>query len=144
MRAILMLGTAGLALALMGCARSGGASGEGQATAPSQVSVGGSPANLPAFVKIYPGARVTHSATNARGGVLVLETSAPPEAVMDYYKQAAIEAGLKPGLDSWAISGARSGAHVVMFGGAGKRSLGATVESKGGVTEVGLVYEAAS
>ena len=80
--------------------------------------------------------------------MLVLESSAAPEAVMDFYKQAATDAGLKSSLDSWAMGDAQhSGAHVVMFGepnasGSGGKSLTATVESKDGATKIGLMYGA--
>jgi tripartite-type tricarboxylate transporter receptor subunit TctC len=100
------------------------------------------PANLPAYVKVFPGAKVTASTTTPKGGVLVLEVNAPPEAVMDFYKKSAADAGLTSTLDSWSMEGSQhTGAHVVMFGvQGGSKSLTATVEAKGGATKVGLMY----
>jgi tripartite-type tricarboxylate transporter receptor subunit TctC len=100
------------------------------------------PANLPGFVKIFPGAKVTASTATSKGGVLVLEVNAPPEAVMDFYKKSAADAGLTSTLDSWSMGGApHTGAHFVMFGvQGGAKSLTATVEAKDGATRVGLMY----
>jgi len=103
------------------------------------------PQNLPAFVKIYPGARVAASTSTPKGGMLVLEVNAPSEAVMDFYRKAAADAGMASSVDSWTIGGApHTGPHMVMFGmhsgSAGGKTLTATVEGKGGATKVELLY----
>lgn len=100
------------------------------------------PANLPSFVKIFPGAKVTASTATPKGGLLVLEANAPPEVVMDFYKKSAADAGLTSTLDSWSMGGApHTSAHFITFGApGGTKSLTATVEAKGGATKVGLIY----
>jgi tripartite-type tricarboxylate transporter receptor subunit TctC len=155
MRTTLALCAAALALAACGRPQTSSSNGDRNVTIVVPGANGGSvvvgnqlPANLPAYVKIYPGAKVTASTTSPGGGVLVLESSAAPETVMDFYKQAATSAGLKSSLDSWAMGDAQhSGAHVVMFGepgatGSSGKSLTATVESKDGATKIGLMYGA--
>ena len=101
------------------------------------------PANLPDFVRVFPGAKVATSVATPRGGVLVLEVNAPSEAVMDFYKKSAADAGLTSTLDSWSMGDApHTGAHFVKFGMPnGSKTLAATVESSGGATKVELMYE---
>jgi hypothetical protein len=53
-------------------------------------------ANLPSFVPLYPGAKVTTSVVGsgtANGGTIVFVTSDSPEAVIAYYKQKSAAAG---------------------------------------------------
>jgi len=54
---------------------------------------------LPSFVTIYPGAKVTTSATgsdaNSTGGTLVMETKAAPADVITFYRNKAEGAGFK-------------------------------------------------
>jgi tripartite-type tricarboxylate transporter receptor subunit TctC len=101
------------------------------------------PADLPDFVRVFPGAKVATSVATPRGGVLVLQVNAPPETVMAFYKQSATDAGLTSTLDSWTMGGApHTGAHFVKFGMPnGSKTLAATVESSGGATKVELMYE---
>jgi len=101
------------------------------------------PANLPGYLKVYPGARILKSMSNRRGGVLMMEANAPPETVLDFYKAAAAQAGLRSRLDSRKIGlGLRIGPHVVVFSAAGKGRFSASVEAKKDVTKVDLVYAA--
>ena len=102
------------------------------------------PANLPSYVKIYPGAVITAVVQNqGAGGIIAFDVTDPPEKVMDFYKQDAAEAKLGDGIDSWALNQDHTGGHVVMWNGTGdKRSLTTTVEVKDGKTHVGLVYGA--
>src|SRR4051812_20651814 len=54
------------------------------------------PTNLPGYLKAYPGATIKSSLDSGpNGGVLVMETSAAPDAVVAFYKQAAASAGLQ-------------------------------------------------
>jgi hypothetical protein len=56
---------------------------------------------LPAFVSVYPGARVVSLvAGNAQGGSMTLEAKAAPDAVIGFYKQNAEGAGLKQTLSA--------------------------------------------
>jgi hypothetical protein len=100
------------------------------------------PQNLPSFVQVYPGAKVTASMVSPNGGVLVMETAAPPDQVMNFYKQLATSQGFVAGLDSWSMGQQQTGAHVVMFSVPGtQKSLTASVEAKTGeTTKVGLTY----
>jgi hypothetical protein len=100
------------------------------------------PANLPDYAKVYPGAKVTASMANQRGGILAYEVAAPPEAVMAFYKSAAAQAGLSNQMDSWAYAAEKSGAHVIMFSdpNGSQRAMSASVKAEGDVTKVGLTY----
>jgi hypothetical protein len=115
--------------------------GNGTAT----VTIGSvAPSNLPAFVKVFPGAKVTAATTVPGGGVLAMETNAAPEAVMDFYKKAASDAGLPVMMDS-AIAGASgSGAsHLIQFGGESvHKSLQVNAQAQNGVTKIAVLYGA--
>jgi hypothetical protein len=98
------------------------------------------PTNLPPYVKVFPGAKVTASTTSAQGGLLALETHASPDAVIDFYKQSASDAGLPLQMDSASMAGGQ-GSHIVVFGGdRAHETLTATVTAEGGVTKVALLY----
>lgn len=102
------------------------------------------PAQLPSYVKIYPGAVVTAVMDNKeQGGVIAFDVSDPPETVMDFYKKAAADAKFTDTLDSWQLNQDHTGGHVLMWSEKGtKRSLSTTVELKDGKTHVGLLYGA--
>jgi hypothetical protein len=103
------------------------------------------PADLPSYVKIYPGAVVTAVMDNkGQGGLIAYDVSDPPEAVMDFYKKSAGEAKFNTSTDSWSLNQDHAGAHVIMWneGGSSKRSLMTTVEVKDGKTHVGVMYGA--
>src|SRR5437870_13778741 len=101
------------------------------------------PANLPDYARIYPGAKVTASMANPRGGILAYEVEAPPETVMAFYKSAAADAKLVNQMDSWSYASEKSGAHIIMFSDPNsQRAMSASVKSEGGVTKVGLSYGA--
>lgn len=56
---------------------------------------GAAPKDLPSYAPAYPGAKVIHSITSsANEGMLELRTSAKPDAVFAFYKEAATKAGL--------------------------------------------------
>ena len=98
------------------------------------------PANLPPYVKVFPGAKVTASTTSAQGGLLALETHASPDAVIAFYRRSASAAGLPLQMDSSAMGGGQ-GSHIVVFGGESvHKTLTATVTAEGGVTKVALLY----
>ena len=65
------------------------------------VDVGG---KLPAFVSVFPGAKVISSATgsnaNSGGGTVVMETKSSPADVIGFYKSKAASAGFKQNLDA--------------------------------------------
>jgi hypothetical protein len=108
----------------------------------STVTVGhGAPKNLPGYLKAYPGATIKSSLdSGANGGVLVMETSAGPEAVIDFYKREAAAAGLQVQMDS-----NNPGApHVVMFSDPdGKRNFNVSATPQpSGKTDIGLTYNA--
>ena len=103
------------------------------------------PTNLPAYVKVFPGAKVMASLSTPKGGMLVLDVAAPPEAVLDFYKKGATDAGMTSGLDTWAMGNdtSHTGAHAVVFSKEGtEQSLSATVESSDGTTKATLLYGA--
>jgi hypothetical protein len=53
-------------------------------------------ANLPAFVPVYPGGKVTTSVVgsgSSNGGTIVIETSDSPDAVIAFYKQKSAASG---------------------------------------------------
>lgn len=139
MRAVLIAAAA--ALALSGC----GAptpSADSHRSKPTVVSAQ-PPTNLPAYLKAYPGARVLKSVSNQRGGVLLMETDAAPDTVIDFYKAAASQAGLHGRFDSKKVGfGIRIGPHVVVFSAAHKGRFTASAEAKHGVTKVDLLYAA--
>ncbi|HWA60425.1 MAG TPA: hypothetical protein VG939_03580 [Caulobacteraceae bacterium] len=132
------------ALALGACSKGGDINHGGKVVLPG----GGStlskqvPANLPDYVKVYPGAVVTAVMDNgARGGVITFDVSDPPDTVVAFYKKTAADAKLDSGMDSWSLNQDHSGPHVMMFDKAGThRSLSASVEVKDGKTHVGLIY----
>jgi hypothetical protein len=138
MRTLLIAGAA--ALALTGC--SAGRNPE-PSRAKATVDSAQPPANLPIYLKPYPGARILKSMSNRRGGLLVMEADAPAEKVMEFYKAEAAQAGLRSRLDSRKIGlGLHIGPHVVVFSAAGKGHFSASVASGKGVTKVDLVYAA--
>lgn len=96
------------------------------------------PANLPGFVQVMPGAKVTASTTAPKGGMLAMETAAPMDAVIGFYRKSATDAGLSLQMDSAAAPGT----HTIMFAGkTPQESLTATVDGKdGGVTKVVVIY----
>jgi hypothetical protein len=106
------------------------------------------PANLPDYVKVYPGGVITAVMDNSgHGGVIAFDVGDPPEKVLDFYKGVAASAKLTNTMDSWQMgnNAPHEGAHVVMFSQDGtRRSLSTTVEVKDGKTHVGLLYGAAS
>ena len=57
---------------------------------------------LPAFVNIYPGAKVISSVNggNGGGGTVAFETGAAPAAVIGFYKQKATASGFQQNLDA--------------------------------------------
>ena len=59
---------------------------------------------LPAFVSVFPGAKVVSSATgsdaNGGGGTVVMETRSSPADVIGFYKSKAASAGFKQNLDA--------------------------------------------
>jgi hemin uptake protein HemP len=65
------------------------------------VNVGG---KLPAFVTVFPGARVTSSVSggdaNGGGGTVVMETKSSPADVIGFYKQKTGAAGFRQTLDA--------------------------------------------
>ena len=140
MRGLLLASAAALALASGG---SPAQRGEAERARPIAVSAQ-APANLPGYLKVYPGARILKSMSNRRGGMVMMEANAPAETVMDFYRAAAAEAGLRTRLDSHKLGfGIHIGPHVVVFSAAGKGRFSASVEAKKGVTKVDLVYAAA-
>jgi hypothetical protein len=102
------------------------------------------PGNLPPYAKVYPGAKITASMANTRGGILAYEVAAPPETVLNFYKAAAAETNLVAQLDSWNYPHEASEGHVISFGdpNATQRAMSASVKVEGGVTRVGLTYGA--
>jgi hypothetical protein len=137
MRALLIAGAA--ALALTGCSDSRRTS----KSAETVVEAAQPPANLPSYLKPYPGARILKSLSNRRGGLLVMEANAPAESVMEFYRAEAAQAGLRSRLDSRKVGlGLHIGPHVVVFSAAGKGRFSASVEARKDVTKVDLVYAA--
>jgi len=136
------------ALTLSACSKGGDLNHGGAVQVPGAGTLSKQvPANLPDYVKIYPGAVVTAVMDNgASGGVIAFDVTDPAETVMDFYKKAATDAKLAQTMDSWALAAntPHEGAHVVMFSQAGtKRNLSTTVEVKDGKTHVGLIYAGA-
>jgi hypothetical protein len=106
-----------------------------------QVVVGNQlPANLPSYVKPFPGARVTASTFSPKGGVLAMESDATPDAVMAFYKQDASASGMTVQMDSAAMGGNASSRVVSYVNDTAKTSLTVTISSENGVTKVGLLY----
>ena len=137
MRAILVAGA--IALAVSGC----GAPVQGtdaQRAKPVVINAQ-PPANLPRYLAVYPGARIVKSVSNARGGMVIMETDAGADTVVDFYRAAAARAGLRSRFDSRKLRlGIRIGRHVVVFSAAGKGRFSASVEEKRGLTKVDLLY----
>lgn len=144
MKQILIATTAVLALAA--CSRGGDLNHGGSVTVNGGKTVLSKnlPANLPSYVKIYPGGVVTAVVQNqGAGGIIAFDVDAAPDTVMEFYKKDAADAKLGDGMDSWALNQDHAGGHVIMWNGTGdKRSLTTTVEVKDGKTHVGLVYGA--
>jgi ABC-type glycerol-3-phosphate transport system substrate-binding protein len=100
------------------------------------------PANLPDFVKVYPGAKVTATTTTPGGGVVAMESGDSPDQVMDFYKKSASGSGLPVQMDSATMGAGGSGAsHLVVFGGqAVHKSLNVSVQAQNGVTKIAIIY----
>jgi hypothetical protein len=101
----------------------------------------GAPANLPRYLKLYPGAEVKSALdSGANGGVVVMQTSASADAVIDFYKKQAAAAGLQVQMDS----NNPGSAHVVLFDDPnGKRNFNISATPQpGGKTDIGLTYNA--
>ena len=106
-----------------------------------QVVIGNQlPANLPPYVKPYPGAKVTASTFSPKGGVLAMESNATPDAVMAFYKQDADASGMTVQMDSAAMGGNAASRVVSYVNEAAKTSLTVTISTENGVTKVGLLY----
>jgi hypothetical protein len=101
------------------------------------------PANLPAYAQIYPGGSVVSTVTagDARGGLVVYDVAASPDAIVDFYKKAATGAGLTSTMDS-SQSSLGGKAHVLMFTQQGtQRNLMVSVDAKpDGHTKVAITY----
>jgi hypothetical protein len=101
------------------------------------------PANLPPYAQIYPGGNVVSSVTagDTRGGLVVYDVAASPDAVADFYRKAATGAGLTSTMDS-AQSSLGGKAHVLMFNQQGtRRNLMVSVDAKPGArTKVAITY----
>jgi hypothetical protein len=69
----------------------------GKASMEINTNGGGAPANLPDFVAVYPGSKVTTSVVGAgndgNGGMMVVQTNASVADVIAFYKQKASSAG---------------------------------------------------
>jgi hypothetical protein len=80
------------------------------------------PSHLPAYLKVFPGATIKSTVdTGKSGGMMMVETSAAPEAVVDFYKGEAKTAGLDVQMDM-----NNDGNHAVLFAdpqGKGKRNF---------------------
>lgn len=81
------------------------------------------PSHLPAYLKAFPGATIKSTIdTGKSGGMMTLETSAAPDAVVDFYKAEAKAAGLEIQMDM-----NNEGNHAVLFaepkGSTGKRNF---------------------
>ncbi len=83
--------------------------------------------HLPAYVSVFPGAKVVSSAngmgTNGNGGMVLIETNAAPADVVAFYKKQGAAAGLTE-----KMSMTQQSATVLAYGtDDGKRSLEVTV-----------------
>lgn len=143
MRRVLVIAASVLALAACGRAQvkhDGTAVIKGHDGAVTTVSRN-APTNLPPYLKLYPGGAVKSSLdSGAKGGIVVVETSASPDQVVDFYKKEASAAGLQVEIEN------NSGdAHVVMFnepsGGKKNFTVSATKQPDG-KTNIGLTYNA--
>ena len=145
MRSILIIAAATLALA--GCGQPHRtANGDTQIVIPGKD--GGSlvmgkqlPANLPSYVTVMPGGKITATMDMAgKGGLLGFTTTATPSAVADYYKAAAAKANLTPGMDS-TTANPNGESRVVTFQQENtKRNLMVTAQVENGATTVALSY----
>lgn len=69
------------------------------------------PAHMPAFLKVFPGAVIKSTVdTGKSGGMMMMETTAAPDAVVDFYKGEAKAAGLDVQMDM-----NNEGGHSVLF-----------------------------
>lgn len=100
----------------------------------------------PAFAVVYPGGEVATPATTAQGpsgpgGILVFTTDATPDAVVDFYRQRAEAAGLKP---ISAMNQGEARAFSAGDGAAGRGKLMSVVATpvEGGLTSVQLDWTA--
>ncbi len=138
----ILIAAAAVVLALGACSR-GEDHGHGAGVQVAGATIASQlPANLPDYVKVYPGATIIKAVGNGpQGGVIAFTVSATPDAVADFYRKAAAAAKLEPSMDT--AGGA--GNHVILWTQqGGKRSLMATVDPKQGKTQVTLLYGAAS
>ncbi|MGA0600640.1 hypothetical protein ACO2Q3_08035 [Caulobacter sp. KR2-114] len=140
MKRILIAATA--VLALGACSRGGDLNHGGSIKLGSSTISKQLPANLPGYVKVYPGATVTAVMDNgAQGGIIAFDVADSPDSVVSFYRKAAEDAKLTQTTDT----ASSTGSHVIMWNQEGtKRSLMATVDLKQGKTHVGLLYGAAS
>ena len=98
------------------------------------------PANLPAYVKVYPGGTVASSVTgtsgNSKGGMIVYQTAAAPDAVLGFHKKAAADAGLKLEADT-----AAGQTHTFAATGSNGANLNVTVASTPQGAFVQMTYD---
>ncbi len=60
----------------------------------------GASADTPAYAPLFPGATVESSVTTSdKGGIVAFKTTAPPQAVIAFYKKSAATVGFKDNLD---------------------------------------------
>ena len=96
-------------------------------------------ANLPPYVSVYPGAKVTASVVGSgsqNGGMIALETSASPDTVLAYYKQKTSAAGFSQ-TTSMVINGTTI---YAADADSNKKSFQITVASQQGKTQAQIVW----
>ena len=98
------------------------------------------PAHMPAFLKVFPGATIKSTIdTGKSGGMMTMETSAAPDAVIDFYKGEAKAAGLDAQMDM-----NNEGSHSVLFAepkDKGKRNFNVNASKQpGGKTQALLMF----
>ena len=96
------------------------------------------PSNLPEFLAVYPGARITSSVDGGpRGGTVTFSSMATPNELAAYYRARAQAAGLHPKTDVSA-----GDVRILMFDDAprGRRSFVLTLTSRPDGVQAAVTY----
>ena len=96
------------------------------------------PSNMPAYLTVYPGARVTSTVdAGSRGGTVSFTATATADQVAAFYRERAMAAGLRQATDV-----SSNAVRILMFdqGQAGRRNFVLNLTSTGRAVQGALTY----
>ncbi|MFO1015699.1 MAG: hypothetical protein U1E50_18240 [Caulobacteraceae bacterium] len=100
------------------------------------------PANLPSWLKVYPGADVKAGAVLGQGGMISFESNDSPDKIVAFYKDIAQANHIDVQMDSSQMQGNATGDRAISFQAAAPSKLNftLTIATRNGHNEVGILY----